>query len=341
MPTKVLVVGGAGFIGSHMTLLLRKNGYETFILDNFQTGFVEAAFGNFIKGDLKDQKIVRQLFADHKFDAVFHFAASTAVGESVVKPHDYYRNNVVGSLNLLDCMIEFGIKKLVFSSTAAVYGEPEAVPIDESHKKMPCNPYGQTKLIIEKVLADYEKAFDLRSIIFRYFNAAGSDPDGFTGERRNPVSHLIPIVLEVAQGKREYLELYGDDYSTRDGSCVRDFIHVTDLCQAHLLGLERLVKGGQSACYNLGSGTGYTVLEVVDSARRITGRAIPIKIGNRRVGDCEKLVANSEKAKRELGWEPKYSDLESMIAHTWNWMEQAQIDTTFLKERCDALESLV
>ena len=341
MPTRILVVGGAGFIGSHMTLLLQEKGFETVIFDNLQTGFKEAAFGPFIEGDLKNLPSVKKLFAQNSFDAVLHFAASTAVGESVVKPHDYYRNNVVGTLNLLDCMIESGVNKLIFSSTAAVYGEPERMPLDESHPKKPCNPYGETKWMIEKVLADYARGLDFRSIVFRYFNAAGGDPQGRTGERRDPVSHLIPIVLEVAQGKREYLELFGDDYNTKDGSCVRDFIHVTDLCQAHLLGLEQLLSGGSCACYNLGSGTGYTVLEVLEAARRITGKPIPLKIGKRREGDCEKLVADSRKASKELGWERRYSNLERMISDTWSWMERTQRDATLLEERSDRIESRV
>ncbi len=338
MPTKILIVGGAGFIGSHMTLLLQESGYETVIFDNLQTGFQEAAFTTLIQGDLRDQQAVTQLFASHQFDAVLHFAASTDVGESVVKPYRYYSNNVGGTFNLLDCMIEAGVDKLIFSSTAAVYGEPSMIPIDENHPKKPCNPYGESKWMIEKVLT---KALNLRSIAFRYFNAAGSDPKGRTGERRSPVSHLIPIILEVAQGKRPYFELFGADYATRDGSCVRDFVHVTDLCQAHLLGLEQLLEGGASACYNLGSGTGWTVLEVLKAARRITGREIPLNIGKRRAGDCERLVADSAKAKQELGWRPLYSDLEGMIAHNWQWMELLQGDSTLLKEGGNGIKARV
>lgn len=240
MPTKtVLVTGGAGFIGSHMCLLLKQSGYNIVIFDNLQTGFTDAVFGNFVEGDLKNRAEVEALFEEYEIDAVMHFAASTSVGDSVKEPAAYYENNVVGTLNLLEAMTRFSVSRLIFSSTAAVYGEPKRMPILEQAAKEPCNPYGRTKWICEQLLQD----FPISSIAFRYFNAAGGDAQQRTGERRNPLSHLIPIVLEVAQKKRPFIELFGDDYETRDGSCVRDFVHVSDICEAHLLGLKRLFEG--------------------------------------------------------------------------------------------------
>lgn len=301
--------------------MLQEHGYETVVFDNFQTGFKEAVHGTHIEGDLTDRATLEKVFAQ-SFDAVMHFAASTSVDESVYKPNHYYRNNIVGTLNLLDTMVEHGAKKFIFSSTAAVYGEPQQLPVDEHHPKKPVNPYGFTKWVIEQALADYETAFDFRSIAFRYFNAAGCDPKMRTGERRNPPSHLIPIVLEVAQKKRPHFNVFGTDYPTKDGTCVRDFVHVTDLCDAHLKALESLLHGGKSGRYNLGSGSGYSVLEVVEAARRITGKSIEVKQEGRRAGDSVQLVADSKKAQKELGWKPKHSDLDSMIQTTWDWMNQ-------------------
>lgn len=323
MPTKVLVVGGAGFIGSHMTLLLKERGYTPIVFDNFLTGHQTALHDECVKGDLTERGSIARAFEEHDFSAVLHFAASTHVGESVEKPDFYYRNNVLGTLNLLSVMLEKKVHTLIFSSTAAVYGNPVRLPIDESHPKNPLNPYGETKWAVEKILEDYQRAYDFRFIAFRYFNAAGSDPRCRTGERRDPPAHLIPIVLQVAKGKSRRFSIFGMDYPTKDGTCIRDFVHVNDLCQAHLLGLERLLDGKEGGVYNLGSGRGFSVLEVIQEARRITGKEIEVVAHERRPGDSIQLVAACEKAKKELGWRPKFSDLESMIGHTWQWYTQA------------------
>ncbi|MFN0064780.1 MAG: UDP-glucose 4-epimerase GalE [Chlamydiales bacterium] len=327
MPTKILVVGGAGYIGSHMTLLLEEAGYKTIVFDNLQTGFREAVFTDcFVEGSLLDKKRLEEVFSQHKISAVLHFAALTRVDESVVKPHLYYRNNVLGTLNLLDVMIEQGVNRLIFSSTAAVYGNPVETLIDEEHPKQPVNPYGQSKWMIENMLEDYARAYGLSSIGFRYFNAAGCDPDGRTGERRDPPSHLIPVVLQAAAGLRPHFTIFGRDYPTRDGTCVRDYVHVTDLCGAHLRGLEKILQE-EEVCtvYNLGSGRGFSVKEVYDIASRVTEKEIPLIYGPRREGDPPELVANSMKARQELNWKPQHSDLPTIINHNWQWYTAALV----------------
>lgn len=321
MSTKIiLVVGGAGYIGSHMVKQLYQAGYRTVTLDNLSTGHREAVrYGDFVRGDTGDPLLLRELLQQHAFDAVMHFASCIEVGESVRQPIKYYRNNVSNTLTLLDALIEHGVKRIIFSSTAAVYGSPVHIPIAETHPRQPTNPYGTTKLIVEHALADYDHAYGLRSIALRYFNAAGADPDGELGERHSPETHLIPLVLQAASGRHRAITVYGEDYDTPDGTCVRDYVHVMDLCQAHLQALERLLQGGESERFNLGNARGYSVREVIDCARAVTGLEIPVQIGPRRPGDPAQLIADSRKAKNTLGWSPRYSDLATMIEHAWRW----------------------
>lgn len=316
----ILVVGGAGYIGSHMAKMLVQIGYEVLVLDNISTGFRDAVrYGCLIEGDLADQTLLEDLFRTHSIDAVIHFAALSQVGESVREPARYYRNNVANTQNLLDAMLRHGVKRFIFSSTAALFGEPEYTPIDERHPQRPINPYGRSKRIVEEMLADYNQAHRLRYVSLRYFNAAGSDPDGELGERHDPESHLIPLVLQAASGRRGKIAIYGNDYQTPDGTCIRDYIHVWDLCSAHLLALEQLLADGGNATYNLGNGKGFSVQEVVDTARRVTGKAIQMEMQERRAGDPAVLVADSQKARRELGWQSHFADLETIIGHAWMW----------------------
>jgi UDP-glucose 4-epimerase len=317
---KVLVAGGAGYIGSQVVLDLVREGHTPVILDNLSKGHREAVCGGiFINGDIGDLDLVTALINREKVEAVIHLAAHSLVGESVKNPAKYFRNNMGNGQTLLDAMVAGGVKYIVFSSTAAVYGEPEKVPIPEDHPKNPTNPYGFSKLTFEGMLRFYEQAYGLRYISLRYFNAAGADPEGKIGEDHNPESHLIPIVLQTALGIREHLELYGTDYPTPDGTCIRDYIHVADLSQAHLLALKALAAGKESTVYNLGNGQGYSNREVIDTARRVTGKEIKVLDGPRRPGDPAVLVASSEKIKAELGWDPKYPALEEIIATAWRW----------------------
>ncbi|MDT7850712.1 UDP-glucose 4-epimerase GalE [Methylophilus sp. VKM B-3414] len=317
---RVLVVGGAGYIGSHMVKMLLGAGHEVVTLDNLSSGHRDAVLGGvFVEGDLADSDCLNNVFKQYTPDAVMHFASFIQVGESVRKPDIYYRNNVTNTLNLLDAMREFEVNKFIFSSTAAVFGEPDYVPIDEAHPNRPLNPYGRSKLMIEQVLADYDKAFDLRSVCLRYFNAAGADPDGQLGERHDPETHLIPLILQAASGRRENIQVFGRDYDTPDGTCIRDYIHIVDLCSAHLAALEHLNKDGESDRFNLGNGEGFSVQEVITAVQQVSGRAITVINGPRREGDPARLVADSTRARSTLMWRPKFTDLETIVAHAWQW----------------------
>lgn len=323
---KILVVGGAGFIGSHMVWLLAKNGTQVVTLDNLSTGHRDAVLaGVFIEGDCGDRDILGKIFKEHQFDAVMHFASSIEVAESVRNPAKYYDNNVVKTLTLLDVMREYEVGKFIFSSSAAVYGNPEYIPIDEDHPKKPINPYGFGKLIIEQVLSDYDNAYGLKSICFRYFNAAGAHPDGILGERHNPESHLVPLTLRAAENRGGYISIYGQDYETPDGTCVRDYVHVLDIVRAHLLGLNFLIKNPCSRTYNLGTGNGYSVNEVVEQARLVTNRVISTKFESRRNGDPAFLVAEANRIKGDLGWSPDRSELKVLLKDAWNWGQQANV----------------
>lgn len=317
---RVLVVGGAGYIGSHMVKMLLDSGHDVITLDNLSSGHRDAVLGGvFVEGDLADTNCLHQVFTDHQPDAVMHFASFIQVGESVRKPDIYYKNNVTNTLNLLDTMLEFDLKKFIFSSTAAVFGEPDYVPIDEAHPNRPLNPYGRSKLMIEQVLADYDKAFDFRSVCLRYFNAAGADPEGKLGERHDPETHLIPLILQAASGRRENIQVFGRDYDTPDGTCIRDYIHIVDLCSAHLSALEYLDRGGESDRFNLGNGSGFSVQQVLDAVQKVSGRKVSVIDGPRREGDPARLVADSKRARQVLNWKPTYTDLDTIVAHAWQW----------------------
>lgn len=316
----ILVVGGAGYIGSHMVRELLLAGYKVVTLDNLSTGHRKAIRGgDFIRGDLGDRDLLDGIFLTRDIDAVMHFAAFSLVGESMTDPVKYYHNNVAATIELISSMLRHGIKRFIFSSTAAVYGEPEFVPITEEHPCRPGNPYGATKVAIERFLADCEAACGLKHVCLRYFNAAGAHESGMIGEDHQPESHLIPLVLKVATGEREDIRIFGSDYPTPDGTCVRDYIHVNDLTKAHLLALARLLRNGGSGVYNLGNNTGYSVREVIEIARKVTGHPIPALEEARRPGDPAVLVADSSKARRELGWRPRYESLETIVRSAWEW----------------------
>lgn len=317
---KILVVGGAGYIGSHLVRQLSQAQQQVIVLDDLSNGHAESLLGaELIKGNVGNIALLDEIFRTHDFDAVIHFASFIEVGESLIDPGKYYRNNVGNTLVLLDAMVKHGIANFVFSSTAAIFGEPRYTPIDESHPAQPINPYGQTKLIIEQALENYDRAYGLKSVCLRYFNAAGASPDAAIGERHSPETHLIPLVLQVASGRRENIKIFGSDYPTPDGSCIRDYIHVEDLCTAHSLALAHLRKGGCSERLNLGNGAGYSVKQVIASASHLTGIAIPVIEQERRLGDPAILVADSSRAREILAWEPKYSSLESIVTHAWQW----------------------
>jgi len=320
---RALVVGGAGYIGSHMVKMLSQAGHSVVTLDNLSNGYRSAVkYGDFVEGDIADVELLKGIFADHTFDGVMHFASFIQVGESVEKPSMYYRNNVTNTQTLLDTMIEYDVKKFIFSSTAATFGEPEYTPIDEAHPQKPINPYGHSKLMVEQILSDFDRAYGLKSVCLRYFNAAGADPDGELGERHDPETHLIPLVLQAASGRRKNITVFGDDYDTPDGTCVRDYIHINDLCSAHLLALEYLVKGGDSKAYNMGNGQGYSIKELIDVARKVTGNDFEVVSGPRRDGDPARLVADSKLLQAELGWKPEYPELENIISHAWKWEQR-------------------
>ena len=318
---RLLVLGGAGYIGSHTALELIKKCHEVVVVDNLVTGYVKAVpeKATFYQGDIRDFDFLDDLFKKEKIDAVIHFAAFSLVGESVTNPLKYYDNNLYGTKVLLDAMIKNDIKKIVFSSIAATYGEPENIPILETDRTCPTNPYGETKLAMEKMFHWASKAHGLSYVSLRYFNACGADATGQIGEAHNPESHLIPLVLQVPNGKRESVSIYGTDYDTPDGTCIRDYIHVTDLAEAHILAVEYLAKGGESNIFNLGNGVGYSVREVIETARRVTGHPIPATEVPRRAGDPARLVASGEKAKNILGWEPKIKQLDEIVESAWKW----------------------
>ncbi len=321
----VLVCGGAGYIGSHVNKQLYKEGYETVVFDNLIYGHWEAVkWGHFIQGDLKNLDEIEAVFKEYNIEAVFHFAAFAYVGESVVKPEKYYYNNVTNTLNLLHVMKKYGCNKLIFSSTCATYGEPERVPITEEMKQNPINPYGASKLMVERIFQDYNKAYGLKFVVFRYFNAAGADPEGEIGESHTPETHLIPLVLDAASGKRRDIKVFGTDYATPDGSCIRDYIHVYDLATAHLLALHYLEEGKESNFFNLGNALGTSVLEVVKSVKKVTGRDFTVTLAERRAGDPARLVGSSEKAQKMLGWKPIYGDIDIIVEHAWKWHEKAE-----------------
>ena len=317
----ILVLGGAGYIGSHTVYELIDAGRDVVIADNLETGHIEAVHpkAKFYQGDIRNREFVDSVFESEQIDGVIHFAANSLVGESMTNPLKYYDNNLCGTKVLLESMVAHGIDKIVFSSTAATYGEPERVPILETDKTEPTNCYGETKLSMEKMFKWVGKAHGLRFVSLRYFNACGAHVSGKIGEAHNPESHLIPLILQVPNGQRDFISIFGDDYDTKDGTCIRDYIHVTDLAQAHILAMDYLMAGGESNIFNLGNGIGFTVKEVIDTARKVTGHPIPAKITPRRAGDPAQLIASSEKAKTVLGWHPEHADLEEIIATAWNW----------------------
>ncbi len=323
---KILVTGGAGYIGSHAVLALKNAGYDVIILDNLIYGhrdLVDKVLKvKLIVGDLGDRPLLDDLFQQYGIDAVMHFAAFAYVGESIKEPQKYYRNNVANTLSLLEAMKAASINKLVFSSTCATYGVAQFSPITEAHPQQPINPYGASKLMVEQILKDFSKAYDFNYVCFRYFNAAGAHPEGLSGEDHDPEPHLIPLVLFTALGIRKFISIFGTDYPTPDGTCIRDYIHVLDIAQAHLLGLEYLQKGGKSDVFNLGNSNGFSIQEVIDTAIKVTQKDITIKIGDRRPGDPPILVGSGEKASKILGWKPEYSSLEDILSHAWQWHQK-------------------
>ncbi len=322
---KILVVGGAGYIGSHMVKMLVNSGHDVVVLDNLSTGLKSLVkYGRLIVGDLADVHLLEGLFQQESFDGVMHFAANSLVGESVTIPSKYYRNNVGNTLNLLDVMVRHNVRHFIFSSTAATFGEPKYTPIDEQHLQVPINPYGASKLMVERILQDYAVAYGLNSVCLRYFNACGADPEGELGECHDPETHLIPLILQAASGRRKSITVFGRDYDTEDGTCVRDYIHIQDLCLAHAQALELIVSDQKSGAlaYNLGNGQGFSVQQVIDVVKKVVledGCSLLVEDGERREGDPAVLVADATLAKDELGWQPKYADLELIIRHAWAW----------------------
>jgi len=321
----ILVIGGAGFIGSHMVKQLGKSGCRVTTLDDLSHGHRDAVlYGDFVQGDLADKALLAQLIQPGRFDAVMHFASFIQVGESVQEPAKYYENNVANTLSLLQAMRLADVKRFVFSSTAATFGQPLYSPIDEQHPQHPINPYGRSKLMVEHILDDFDHAYGLKSVCLRYFNAAGADPEVQLGERHDPETHLIPLVLQVASGRKPHIRVFGRDYDTPDGTCVRDYVHVTDLCEAHRLALESLIEGAGSQKYNLGNGNGYSVKEVIEAARRVTGQAVASVDAPRRDGDPDRLVADASQAKKVLGWRPQFVALDEIVAHAWAWEQSCK-----------------
>lgn len=317
----ILVLGGAGYIGSHTVYELIEKGEDVVIIDNLETGHIEAVHekARFYKGDIRDRAFLDSVFDKEKIDAVIHFAANSLVGESMVNPLKYYDNNLCGTKVLLEAMVAHKMDKIVFSSTAATYGEPERVPILETDRTEPTNTYGETKLSMEKMFKWTGLAHGLRFVSLRYFNACGAHVSGKIGEAHKPETHLIPLILQVPNGQRDHISVFGEDYQTKDGTCVRDYIHVTDLAQAHIKAVDYLMKGNESNIFNLGNGIGFTVNEVIDTARKVTGQSIKAVVEGRRAGDPAQLIASSEKARTVLGWNPEHADLEEIIATAWNW----------------------
>lgn len=318
----ILVTGGAGYIGSHTVAELLDRGEEVVVIDNLLTGHREAVLGGtFYEGDLRDKALLERIFTENKITAVIHFAASSLVGESMQNPAKYYDNNVYGAMCLLEEMHKAGVKNIVFSSTAATYGEPDKVPIEETDRTEPANVYGETKLVMERMMSWFDKAHGIRYVALRYFNAAGAHASGKIGEDHRPESHLVPLVLQTALGQRAHISVFGDDYPTEDGTCVRDYIHVSDLADAHLKAVEYLAGGGESNAFNLGNGQGFSVKQVIETAKKVTGREIPTVFEPRRSGDPAVLIASSAKARSVLGWTPKHDSLENIIASAWQWHE--------------------
>ncbi|UPM55062.1 UDP-glucose 4-epimerase GalE [Gottfriedia acidiceleris] len=317
----ILVLGGAGYIGSHAVYQLIDQKYDVVVVDNLQTGHRKAIHPNakFYYGDIRDKSFLQKVFENEKIEGVLHFAASSLVGESMIQPIKYFDNNVYGTQVLLDVMVEFGVKNIVFSSTAATYGEQEIMPITEEMNTVPTNAYGETKLMMEKLMKWCDIAHDIKFVSLRYFNVAGARLTGEIGEDHNPETHLIPLVLQVALNQREFISIFGDDYDTNDGTCIRDYIHVEDLINAHILSLQYLQNGGASNIFNLGSSQGYSVIDIIESAREVTGHEIPTKIVERRAGDPSKLIASSTKAIEVLGWQPKHASIKQIIQDAWNW----------------------
>ena len=317
----ILVLGGAGYIGSHTVYELIDAGRDVVVADNLLTGFRAAVHppARFYQLDIRDRSALDELFTKEKIEGVIHFAASSQVGESMSDPLKYYDNNLHGTMVLLQAMVAHGVDKIVFSSTAATYGEPERVPILETDRTDPTNCYGETKLAMEHMMRWVSRAHGLKYVALRYFNACGAHPSGAIGEAHNPETHLIPLILQVPNGQREKISIFGDDYPTKDGTCIRDYIHVSDLAQAHILALDHLLQGGESDVFNLGNGVGFTVKEVIDVARAVTGHPIPAETCPRRAGDPAQLIASSKKAVEQLGWKPKYNDLNTIIASAWKW----------------------
>lgn len=317
----ILVLGGAGYIGSHAVNQLIDNDYDVVVVDNLQTGHEEAINkkAKFYKGDIRDKEFLTDVFKKENFDGVIHFAANSIVSESMQKPLMYFNNNVYGMQVLLEVMNENNVKHIVFSSTAATYGEPKQIPITEDMDTCPTNTYGETKLAMEKMMKWCDKAYGMKYVALRYFNVAGAKDDGSIGEDHNPETHLIPIVLQVALGKREFITIYGDDYDTEDGTCIRDYVHVEDLIEAHILALKYLMNGGESNVFNLGSSQGFSVKEIVKAVRNVTELPIPEKIGERRAGDPSTLIASSEKARKILGWNPTRTNIDRIISDAWRW----------------------
>lgn len=327
MPTNsraILLVGGAGFIGSHMILSLKEAGFYPVVLDNLSKGHAHAVYeSELVVGNMGDKNLLKQLFAAYDFMAVLHFAGFIDVAESVHRPDQYYQNNVANTLALLEIMIQHTVRTLIFSSSAAVYGDANYLPIDEAHRLSPTNPYGRSKWMVEEIIRDYANSFNLRFAILRYFNAAGADPMGRLGEHHLPESHLIPLALHAAVGERDSLTIYGRDYPTPDGTCVRDYVHVTDVCDAHLRALHALLDGQNNMLYNLGTGYGYSVQQVIATAEKVAKRTIVTKEGERRSGDVGILIANPQKIMRELHWQPRYIDLEIIIQHAWQFIRNS------------------
>ncbi len=319
----VIVAGGAGYIGSHMVRMLQDSGFSPVVVDNLATGHADSVQGAALRvGDIGDRDFMASVFHEFKPACVMHFAASSLVGESMQNPGKYWRNNLIQTLSLLDAMIGHGVKQFIFSSTAAVYGNPVETPISERHPTNPINPYGHSKLAVEHLLQDYDVAHGLRSITLRYFNAAGAQPDGSLGERHEPETHLIPLILQVASGRRPQIARYGSQHGTPDGSCIRDYIHVQDLCDAHLLALRALQAGAATTVYNLGNGRGHSVNEVIEASRRVTGHPIAVRDDPPRAGDPPVLVADATRARAELGWTPRFEDIDTIIAHAWQWEQR-------------------
>lgn len=322
MKKEILVAGGAGYIGSHTVLELQRAGYNPIIVDNLSTGHKKAVLeGTFYKCDLGDINGLKKIFSKHNIDAVIHFASNCYVGESVVNPHKYFKNNVGNAMGLLEAMLESDIKKIILSSTAATYGNPIKTPIEENHPQNPCNPYGLSKLFLEQIIDTYEKAYGIRHIYLRYFNAAGADIDSRIGEDHYPETHIIPLLLQIALGIKKQFTIFGTDYATKDGTCIRDYIHVMDLADAHIKAMNYLDKEKTSDAFNLGTSVGYSVKEIIERVEKITGKKIPIEYAERREGDPPILISSSEKAKKILDWQVRYN-LDEMIESAWNWIKK-------------------